>query len=46
MENIKNDNPKNSRDYKENIIAMVNKIEDTWILKQIYRCIINISKGG
>lgn len=31
-------------DYKSKIIELVEKIEDNWILKQIYRCIINITK--
>lgn len=31
-------------DYKQKIIEMVQKIEDVWILKQLYRCIENITK--
>lgn len=30
--------------YKEKIIEMVKKIEDVWILEQILKCIINITK--
>ena len=32
--------------YKEKIIEIVQKMEDVWILKQIYRYIINITKEG
>lgn len=31
-------------DYKQKIIEAVNKIEDTWILKTIYRFIIGMTK--
>lgn len=30
--------------YREKIIDMVNNIEDNWILEQILKCIINITK--
>lgn len=33
-------------DYRELIIGMVYNIRDIWILKQIYRCIKNITKEG
>ena len=33
-------------DYKSKIIELVEKIEDNWILEQIYRCILNIIKEG
>lgn len=33
-----------SKDYGRLIIEMVNKINDRWILEQIYRCIKNITK--
>lgn len=32
--------------YKKRIIDMVENINDEWILKQIYRMIINIAKEG
>lgn len=32
--------------YKEKIIEMVTKIEDVWVLRQILRCIKNITKEG
>lgn len=31
-------------DYKRLIFEAVEKIEDEWILMQIYRCIVNITK--
>lgn len=31
-------------DYKTEIMSMLEKIENEWILKQIYRCIVNITK--
>lgn len=31
-------------DYKRLIFEAVKKIEDEWILMQIYRCIVNITK--
>lgn len=31
-------------EYKELIIEMVHNISDIWVLKQIYRCINNITK--
>lgn len=31
--------------YRQKIIGMVEKIESLWILEQILRCIINITKG-
>ncbi len=31
-------------DYKKKIIEIVERIEDVWILKQIYRCINNLLK--
>ncbi len=41
MENLK------EKDYyKQKIIEMVEKISDEWILKQILRCILNITKEG
>ena len=33
-------------DYREKITEMIDNIEDIWILKQIYRCILNIIKEG
>lgn len=33
-----------TEDLKELIIASVESISDTWILEQIYRCIINITE--
>lgn len=33
-------------EYKKKIIEMVEKIEDNWILEQIYRCILNMIKEG
>lgn len=33
-------------DYKSKIIELIEKIQDKWILKQIYRYIINITKEG
>lgn len=33
-------------DYKKLIIEMLDKIDNYWILEQIYRCIVNITKGG
>lgn len=30
--------------YKEKIIEMVEQVEDEWILNQIYKCIVNITK--
>ncbi len=33
-------------EYREKIIEMMGKIEDIWILRQIYRFIINITKEG
>lgn len=33
-------------DYKDIIIEKVGKIEDYWILREIYRFIINITKEG
>lgn len=49
MENSKNEKPINNdsamQDRKNDIITMVNSIKDAWILNQIYRCIVNISKG-
>lgn len=33
-------------DYKKEIIEMVKSIKDPWILKQIYRCIMNALKEG
>lgn len=35
-----------SPDYGELIIEMVQNIDDSWILKQIYRYIKNITKAG
>lgn len=35
-----------SPDYGELIIEMVHKISDRWILEQIYRYIINMTKEG
>lgn len=32
--------------YKRKIIEMVDGISDVWILKQIFRCIVNITKEG
>lgn len=32
--------------YKEKIISMVNQIEDIWILEQIHKFIINMTKEG
>lgn len=31
-------------DYKREIIKVIQEISDYWILKQIYRCIKNITK--
>ena len=31
-------------DYKKEILKMLEKIDNEWILKQIYRCIVNIAK--
>ena len=31
-------------DYKEEIVKLLDKISDGWILKQIYRFIVNITK--
>lgn len=33
-------------DYKEEIVAKLSEITAEWIIKQIYRCIINITKEG
>lgn len=33
-------------DYKDIIIEKVGKIEDYWILREIYRFIINMTKEG
>lgn len=33
-----------TEDLKKLIIASVESISDTWILEQIYRCIINITE--
>lgn len=33
-------------DYKRKIIEMVSSISDEWILWQIYRFIVNITKEG
>lgn len=33
-----------SKDYGRLIIEMVNKINDMWVLEQIYRCVNNITK--
>lgn len=30
--------------YREKIVEMVGKIEDVWILEQILKCIVNITK--
>lgn len=30
--------------YKKKIVEMIEKIQDTWILEQIYRCIVNMVK--
>ncbi len=35
---------KRVRQYREKIIEMVRQIEDVWILEQILKCIINITK--
>lgn len=32
--------------YREKIIKMVEGIENDWILEQIYRCIVCITKEG
>lgn len=44
-------NPENSLNitrekdwYREKIVEMINNIEDLWILEQILKCIINITK--
>lgn len=31
-------------DYKKEILKMLENIDNEWILKQIYRCIVNIAK--
>lgn len=36
----------NGEEYKKLIIDLVNSINDTWILKQIYRCIKSITREG
>lgn len=30
-------------EYKEKIMEMIEKINDEWILRQIYRCVKNIA---
>lgn len=30
-------------DYKKAIVEMIGKINDEWILRQIYRCVKNIA---
>lgn len=32
--------------YREKIIEIIQKIEDVWLLEQIYRCIVSIVKEG
>jgi hypothetical protein len=32
------------QEYKELIIELLEGIQDEWILMQIYRCIVNITK--
>lgn len=32
--------------YKEKILMMLEEVNDEWILKQIYRTIVNITKEG
>ena len=30
--------------YKQEIFRLLEQIEDNWILQQIYRCVVNITK--
>lgn len=34
------------KDYIKQIIKILLKTNDTWILKQIYRCAVNITREG
>ena len=45
-EESKNSSIRAKEFYRERIIEMAKEIHDTWILNQIYRFIINITKEG
>lgn len=33
-------------EYKEKIIQMIHRISDSWVLEQIYKFVVNMTKEG
>lgn len=45
MQNRKQDDVMREKEwYRERIIEMVKRVDDSWVLKQIYRCIKSLTK--
>lgn len=34
----------NKKEYIKQIVKILLKINDTWVLNQIYRCVVNVTK--